>query len=171
MNDEELFPFGDLLKSFCLMCVISSLFILTFSCSSGASVKSSRKAVPNMLADRDDTDCLLSNNFDMKGDPIIKLDGTLTRSEIRKGIDRGASQILQCFEDAVRKGSGKEGSVQTTWIINSCGGVSSPEVKSNPVGDQVFEECLLDAMTAMQFKKPSGKGNVFVSYPFTFELE
>lgn len=83
-------------------------------------------------------------------------------------IRRNMASIRFCFERQLGTQPNLEGRVNVRFVIAPDGSVSSAEVASSTLGNDVVEECVTRALTRVRFPRPQGGGEVIVTYPFTF---
>jgi len=95
-------------------------------------------------------------------------EGSLTREEIQRVVDKFMSQIKFCYEREIQKIPNLEGKVVANWVITGEGRVQTSAVAESTMGNAPVEQCVLKIINRMVFPKPRGGGIVKVNYPFVF---
>jgi pSer/pThr/pTyr-binding forkhead associated (FHA) protein len=103
----------------------------------------------------------------LKRQSKIKGQGTLSREEIQRVIDRNIGQIQVCYERALRKNPSIHGKVQLEWIIKTNGRVGVVKTARSTLASAAAVSCMSKAVKRWRFPKPRG-GTVIVNYPFIF---
>jgi hypothetical protein len=93
--------------------------------------------------------------------------GELDPNTIRRYVRRKLPQIRHCYERKLVSKQDLAGTVVAQFQISPMGVVQGAKVGG--MGDGDVEDCVADAMRAIQFPKPRGGGFVNVRYPFTFQ--
>lgn len=99
---------------------------------------------------------------------LTKVQGSLSRSDVYKTIDKHQGQILGCYERRLLDKPSLSGRVVFTWTVAANGSVKSARQRSSTVGDAKVSQCVLKIIRKMKFPKPEG-GEVEISYPFMFQ--
>jgi Ca-activated chloride channel family protein len=94
--------------------------------------------------------------------------GSLDREIIQRVIKSAQPRVRVCYEKRLGKVPGLQGKVVVSFTIASTGEVTSASIQSTTLADEEVESCVLTAMRALRFPKPSGGGVVQVNYPFIF---
>jgi hypothetical protein len=95
-------------------------------------------------------------------------EGSLTREEIQRVVDKFMSQIKFCYEREIQKIPNLEGKIIAHWVITGDGHVQTSSVAESTMGNAPVEQCVLKIVNRMVFPKPRGGGIVKVNYPFVF---
>jgi hypothetical protein len=95
--------------------------------------------------------------------------GSMTKAQIKRGIDAGATSIRSCYEQALVVWPRIAGRVMTRFIIAPDGTVDSSEITSSELGKEAVECCISSTMATLVFDPPQGGGIVVVSFPYIFE--
>ena len=98
----------------------------------------------------------------------VTYEGSLTKEEIQRVVDRFMVQIKYCYEREFQKTPDLAGKILANWVIAAEGNVDSAVVKQNTMGNSMVEKCVLRVINRMLFPKPRGGGIVKVNYPFVF---
>jgi hypothetical protein len=98
----------------------------------------------------------------------VTYEGSLTREEIQRVIDRFMAQIKYCYEREFQKEPDLEGKLLANWTISPEGDVEASHMPQNTMNNKVVEQCVLRVVNRMVFPKPRGGGIVKVNYPFVF---
>jgi len=94
--------------------------------------------------------------------------GTLTKSEIRHGINRGMPGIQHCYEKGLLILPSLSGRVVVEFMIRQAGRVTSAKIASSTMTFPSVEACIVKRVKQLRFPRPKGGGIVKVSYPFVF---
>ena len=99
---------------------------------------------------------------------MARVRGTLSRSEVLKGIQKRIGRIQACYEKRLQKGGKKtSGKITAEWTIATNGKVKRARSKLDTLGDPKVASCLLREIKKMKFPRPKG-GEVVVVFPFMF---
>ncbi len=98
----------------------------------------------------------------------VTYEGSLTKEEIQRVVDRFMAQIKYCYEREFQKAPDLAGKILANWVIAAEGNVDSAVVNQNTMGNNIVEKCVLRVINRMVFPKPRGGGIVKVNYPFVF---
>jgi hypothetical protein len=98
----------------------------------------------------------------------VTYEGSLTKEEIQRVVDRFMAQIKYCYEHEFQRAPSLAGKVVANWVISAEGNVETVRVKQNTMGSIPVESCVLRVINRMVFPKPRGGGIVTVSFPFVF---
>jgi serine/threonine protein kinase/outer membrane biosynthesis protein TonB len=99
---------------------------------------------------------------------LTKVQGSLSRSDVYKTIDKYQGQILGCYERRLLDKPSLSGRVVFTWTVAANGSVNSARQRSSTVSDAKVSQCVLKIIRKMKFPQPEG-GEVEISYPFMFQ--
>lgn len=101
--------------------------------------------------------------------PKINLQGSLSREEIARVVQRNMFAIKFCYERQLRKIPKLEGRIMLKWIIGSTGHVQTATVINTTMNNERVENCLVRRVVRWKFPQPRGNGGiVVVKYPFSF---
>lgn len=98
----------------------------------------------------------------------VTYEGSLSREEIQRVVDRFIAQIKYCYEHEFQRTPSLTGKIVANWVISAAGNVESASVKQNTMGSVPVASCVLRVINRMVFPKPRGGGIVTVSFPFVF---
>ncbi len=137
------------------------LIFISSACVFGRSSKSNRaRSHAEMLC--------LSNGIE-KGP--IRFSGQADKKNIEHVISGAIDDMTDCYQEHVADKKLIDGQFTLQWVLNTCGRVSSPQVVTNSYQSKELNSCLLKSMRGLKFDKPTGRGNVMVTYPISFEIQ
>ena len=101
------------------------------------------------------------------------------KGTIDERIKDNMSDIQACYEQALKKDSGRHGRIVMNFDIDQEGSVVNLEPQENSLSSSGFTKCLIDVFSNMQFPagmqndivESDGTKNVSVSYPLLFSPE
>ncbi len=99
---------------------------------------------------------------------LTKVQGSLSRSDVFKAINRYMGRIQGCYETRLLDKPSLSGKVVFTWTIKTNGRVRSARQRSSTLGDAKVSNCVLHVIKKMKFPHPKG-GEVEIAYPFIFQ--
>lgn len=99
-------------------------------------------------------------------DKPVRRKGSLSKEDIRRAINRNINAVRACFESAIARNPDCENKITVRFAIDPRGRVASAEQVGQSRADRKHEQCVLDAVKAMEFPAPEGDGYVIVTYPF-----
>jgi len=92
----------------------------------------------------------------------------LDRNEVQKVISSHLKEIKHCYEaEALSRDLGS-GQITVRFVVDSSGKVKSVDASSDTLKNERVTQCVLKAVMRWKFPKPSGEGDVTLTYPFTF---
>ncbi len=93
----------------------------------------------------------------------------LAKEQIAATVKKHLAEMRFCYEQALTKNPTLEGKVVLRWVIKPNGTVANVSVKEDTLKDAGAVKCMSARPAKWQFPKPSTKGEVVVSYPFSFK--
>jgi hypothetical protein len=90
----------------------------------------------------------------------------LDRDQIAAVINRNKGQIIYCYEQGLQGEPTLNGRVDTDFVIEANGRISTNRVDHTSLRSQLVESCILAKMKNWQFPHPVGGVQVAVQYPF-----
>lgn len=97
--------------------------------------------------------------------------GVLGRGTIRRVIKEQRAPIQKCYQDVLDESPEPfEGRIKVKITIGQDGEVTAATVSSSTIDAPEMQECVLSAIRAWRFPKPSG-GALIINYPFNFSTE
>lgn len=93
--------------------------------------------------------------------------GGLPREIIERIVRQRLARIRYCHLVALRSNPRLSTRVATRFVIAADGGVKSTAIIRSS-GVKGFDACVLKSLNSLSFPKPTGGGDVVVSYPFVF---
>jgi Ca-activated chloride channel homolog len=94
--------------------------------------------------------------------------GSISRSEIQRGIRKNMRAIKYCYEKALKSDPGLSGKIVVEFVIGPKGTVTNAKVVTSTVKSHQFQADILNVIRRMRFPKPAGGGSIVVAYPFIF---
>jgi|GEM_PF-1736681 len=95
--------------------------------------------------------------------------GSLDKDIIRRIVRAHINEVRYCYNKGLTKDPALKGRVAVQFTIGATGKVSAAEVSSTTLSDEDVADCIAKAVKRWKFPKPSGGGNVVVTYPFVLE--
>lgn len=100
--------------------------------------------------------------------------GTLSRENIKEGIEAVRPLVKACYEDALHEFPDAAGQVTLAFRVIAEGGegrveLSELEDEKTTLFDEKLHECMMLSIGEATFDVPGGGGVVNVTYPFHFE--
>ncbi len=95
--------------------------------------------------------------------------GALDKDIIRRIVRAHINEVRFCYNQGLVKDPTLEGKVSIQFTIGPTGKVPAAVVASETLGDKNVANCIAKAVKRWKFPKPSGGGNVVVTYPFKLE--
>ena len=95
--------------------------------------------------------------------------GALDKDIIRRIVRAHINEIRYCYNQGLARDPAMKGRVAVKFTIIDTGKVSDSEVSSTSLDDEDVEKCIAKAVKRWKFPKPTGGGNVIVTYPFVLE--
>jgi TonB family protein len=92
----------------------------------------------------------------------------LPKEVIQRVIRRQVGAIKACYERALQRIPGLEGTVKVQFVIGLDGAVPSASDAGSSMPDREVVSCVVGVLRRTSFPKPDG-GIVTVTYPFTFK--
>lgn len=93
----------------------------------------------------------------------------LASKQIQKVISTHLNSILKCYEKRLEENPKLSGDVKVNFQIEPSGVVKIAKIKNSELNDSEAEACILGAIRALKFPKPTGGATVSVDYPFRFK--
>ena len=106
-------------------------------------------------------------NFPEEEGQILEGQGSLSRAEIFKVIERHARAFRYCYEKQLLKDPSIHGKVVLNWTISKSGAVEAAKWKSSQIQSSEVNTCLISRLRDLHFPKPKGNA-VTVDFPFVF---
>ncbi|MBN2497580.1 MAG: TonB family protein [Deltaproteobacteria bacterium] len=94
--------------------------------------------------------------------------GSLSTDSIRRVIRMRSAEIKSLYERQLKSNPMLAGKVVLRLVIGPDGRVVKAEVQSSTLGEEEFEQALLNIASRWRFPALPGGGQVVVSYPFIF---
>ena len=97
--------------------------------------------------------------------------GTIPKNEIQGVVSVHMRGVQECYEKALAKNRGAQGTLVYDWVIGPQGNVESAKLveAESTLQASGAADCILGVVRAMRFPAPKG-GPVAVRYPFRFKL-
>lgn len=92
--------------------------------------------------------------------------GTIDRAEIQRVVRGHLNEVKHCYDQGLTHRPDLEGRVVLKMSIGRTGSIVNVSVQDSSLGDRSVEACIVGAATKWVFPKPTGEGNVTISYPF-----
>lgn len=92
--------------------------------------------------------------------------GELDRDIIRRIVRAHINEVRSCYNAGLALDPQLAGRVAINFVIGPDGYVTSAVVQENTLSDLEVARCIAKAVETWRFPKPSGGGNVVVTYPF-----
>jgi TonB family protein len=111
----------------------------------------------------------------MKGSSVVVpeqdavTEGSLTKEEIEAVIRANLAQIKACYERNLQGNRQLSGRVQSAFVINADGRVTTSSVSQSTLASPATESCIAEAIKRWKFPQPRGGGVVNVKYPFVLQ--
>lgn len=102
------------------------------------------------------------------GKPRVGPGATIDRDAIAKVINSHLQEISACYEKSMLTEGQFGGKISIEWAISGSGLVASAKIANATVKSASLSSCVLEHLKRWQFPRPTGTGNVTVSYPFMF---
>jgi hypothetical protein len=104
-----------------------------------------------------------------KGQPTVKepLVGEIEPQVIENFIRQHKFQLQLCYELALRRNEGAEGTMEWRWRVDSRGLITDIALVQSSIQDQRMAQCIRQKIATWRFPRPR-RGAVEVSYPFEF---
>jgi len=98
---------------------------------------------------------------------MANVQGSLSRGEVLKVINRYLGKIQGCYERALLSNANLGGKITFQWTVTATGGVAGASQASSTMGNAQVSNCILGIIKTMKFPKPTD-GSVSIRYPFIF---
>jgi Ca-activated chloride channel family protein len=95
--------------------------------------------------------------------------GALSKSVILRVIRHHQTKMQRCYEKALKKDASLQGTLKLTWTIDKNGRVQNVQAVGGSLTDAALKQCAVHVIRRLRFPKPSGGGEVKVTYPFAFK--
>jgi hypothetical protein len=95
-----------------------------------------------------------------------KTGGKRKRSEIERKLDERGDELEACYRRALEHDPKAAGRVETRFVIDSDGSVSSACIQKTTLEDSDAVECMLNEFRGLRFGP--GKGTMTVVYPLSY---
>jgi len=95
--------------------------------------------------------------------------GSLDKDIIRRIVRAHINEVRYCYNKALVKDPALSGRVSIKFTIAGTGSVTESDIASETLSDGAVAKCIAKAVKRWKFPKPSGGGNVVVTYPFVLE--
>ena len=92
--------------------------------------------------------------------------GSLDKDIIRRIVRAHINEIRYCYNQGLTKEPDLEGRVAVKFTIGGTGKVTDSEVATTSLDNEDVEDCIAKAVKRWKFPRPTGGGNVVVTYPF-----
>ncbi|MDX2447959.1 MAG: AgmX/PglI C-terminal domain-containing protein [Desulfobacterales bacterium] len=102
-------------------------------------------------------------------DKSVRVQGGLSREEVKRIIDQHLDEISFCYENALMDVPSLMGNIVFEWKILMSGKVGAVRIKSSTIRSSQIHNCIQAAIKSWQFPKPQN-AEVMVSYPFVFDI-
>ena len=100
---------------------------------------------------------------------LTQVQGTLSRDEIERIINRHQGRITGCYETALNQDPTLGGQITFEWTVNADGSVNNAREQTSTMGSPGVSNCILDIIRTMDFPEPDGDSSVQIAYPFAFQ--
>ena len=95
------------------------------------------------------------------------IDGELSKNVVRQILHCGmVDAIKECYWNVLQADSALEGRVSVNFHIDASGSVSSVEVASTTLQNEIFLDCVMNRLSELIFPAPEDGEIVAVTYPF-----
>ena len=106
--------------------------------------------------------------------PRIKSDepktkGSLSKEVIRKIVRANMNDVRHCYNEGLKRDPDLAGRVAIQFTIGPTGKVPVAVIAESTLPDRTVANCVAKAVKRWEFPKPSGGGNVVVTYPFVLQ--
>jgi hypothetical protein len=98
---------------------------------------------------------------------ILAGQGSLSRAEILKVIERNARSFRYCYEKQLVNNPNLQGRVVLSWTIGMSGSVNRAKWKASQIRNRNVNTCLISKLRALNFPKPKNNP-VTIDFPFVF---
>lgn len=99
----------------------------------------------------------------------IRATGDIDKNIIRRVIRARRRQIRHCYNRALMRRPGLEGTITAKLIVRSwTGELAAARIASSSLGDAPMEACVAKQLEGLRFPRARGGGLVVVRYPFQF---
>ncbi len=95
--------------------------------------------------------------------------GALDKDIIRRIVRAHINEVRYCYNQGLVRDPSLKGKVSIQFTIGPTGKVPAAVVASHTLADEKVANCIAKAVKRWKFPKPTGGGNVVVTYPFTLE--
>ncbi len=95
--------------------------------------------------------------------------GPLDREIVRRIVRRHTNEIRHCYAVTLLGNAEAKGRASISFTIDVEGNVRDARVEKTTLKDEALRQCIVEVASGWRFPKPSGGGEVQVSYPFTFD--
>lgn len=102
------------------------------------------------------------------GMKVQGLTGTLDPGQVRDALDSTLPAATRCYSQESRRRPYMGGEMQMKFRVNRDGSVKQVILVSSTVGSLEMERCVLKALAATSFPRPTGGGEAEFNYPLTF---
>lgn len=89
----------------------------------------------------------------------------LSKNQIRDVVFSSMGQVKACYERALKSDPTLAGRIVVNWSISTTGTVSRASVRSDEMGDEGLQACLVQTIKTWAF--PTATASTPVSFPFT----
>ncbi len=90
----------------------------------------------------------------------------LDKDVIREEIRSNSPRVKACFEMGLQLDRKLGGKVKVAWTIGPDGSVIRAELDENTTDSEQLGACIVDVVRHMKFPRPTGGGNVNVTFPW-----
>lgn len=97
----------------------------------------------------------------------LEIKGQVSREKIARVLDSQHSEILACYESALRTEPDLEGTLILEWVIQPQGRVGRIRQKSSTLPNPALGRCIMRKLKGWRFPAPRG-GDAVVTAPFLF---
>ena len=100
----------------------------------------------------------------------ISIQGGMSREAVLKVVTEHLDDVRDCYERELLHNPGLSGKILLEWLIQGDGSVRYAKVKFNNIGNSTdLSVCVPSLVKTWVFPRPSGSGEVVVTFPFVFE--
>ena len=92
--------------------------------------------------------------------------GALDAADISDAVNAEKQRIKRCYDAGLSLDPALSGRVEVKFVIGADGLVSRAELFESTIESEEVEDCIVDAITDIEFPPPEGGGIVVVQYPF-----
>lgn len=110
------------------------------------------------------------NSVQKKSFPDILInDGNISKDLIRSSLEKYSVEIQNCYEKRLIPRPNLQGLLVIKWAILNNGRVDNVQIEKSQLNDNQIHTCIKSVIRGISFKPASNRGQVSVSYPFSFK--